>query len=229
MSSIRIDTPHLIIRTPVLEDAPALNTAVHASVAELRPWMPWAQQLPTIAETAENLAEAIAQTVADRDYRMLLFTRDGTLVGSSGLHDIDWRKPSGEIGYWVDTRHAGRGYASEATTAIADYAREVMGLRRIQIVVSDTNSRSWRIAERCGFTLEGVLLEHRINPDGNLDHTRIYARTAAEAVGSGRWAELHLQARSPRPMAQPQGWLAPRSAAGQSHPCGGPEAMPMAS
>jgi uridine phosphorylase len=201
MSAIRIDTPRLIIRTPVLEDAPALNAAIHASAAELRPWMPWAQQLPTPAETAANLTEAIAQTEADRDYRLLLFTRDGVLVGSSGLHGIDWRQPSGEIGYWVDTRHAGRGYASEATTAIAGYAREVMGLRRIQIVVSDTNSRSWRIAERCGFALEGVLREHRINPDGNRDHTRIYALTAGDAVGSGRWAQLHQQARAPRPMA----------------------------
>ena len=35
MSAIRIDTPRLIIRTPVLEDAPALNTGDRACWAAL--------------------------------------------------------------------------------------------------------------------------------------------------------------------------------------------------
>ncbi len=197
MTAIRIDTSRLIIRSPVQDDASAINAAIHASAPELRAWMPWADPLPTLDQTASNLAEAIAQTAADKDYRLLLTTRDGVLVGSSGVHGVDWRIPSGEIGYWLDTRHTGHGYAREAAAAIASFARSVMGLRRIQIVVADANMRSWRIAEQLGFPLEGVLHEHRINPGGLRDHTRIYASIDPAATGQEPWIGLHRRTIAP--------------------------------
>lgn len=197
MTTIRIDTPRLVIRSPVAEDAAALNAAVHASAAELRAWMPWANPLPTPEQTSANLAEAMAQTAVDKDYRLLITTRDGVLVGSSGIHDLNWRIPSGEIGYWLDTRHTGHGYAREAVAAIAAFARTVMGLRRIQIVVADANPRSWRIPEQLGFALEGMLREHRINPGGSRDHTRIYASVDPAATGQEPWIGLHRRAVAP--------------------------------
>ena len=197
MTAIHIDTSRLIIRSPVQDDAGAINAAIHASAPELRAWMPWADPLPTLDQTASNLAEAIAQTAADKDYRLLLTTRDSVLVGSSGIHGVDWRIPSGEIGYWLDTRHTGHGYAREAAAAIAAFARSVMGLRRIQIVVADATARSWRIAEQLGFPLEGVLREHRINPGGRRDHTRIYASIDPMATGQEPWVGLHRRAMAP--------------------------------
>jgi RimJ/RimL family protein N-acetyltransferase/uridine phosphorylase len=197
VTSIRIDTPRLILRSPLIADAAAINAAIHASANELQPWMPWATPLPTLEQTTANLAEAIAATERDAEFRLLLTLHDGTLVGSSGLHDIDWRLPRGEIGYWIDSRHAGRGYASEATAALTAYARDVMGLRRIAIIVSDSNPRSWRIPERLGYALEGVLHEHRINPDGRRDHTRIYACITPDAQGQEPWAGLQRQALMP--------------------------------
>lgn len=194
MTTIRIETPRLIIRSPLADDAGAINAAIHASATELRAWMPWANPLPTLDQTAANLAEAIALTAADKEYRLLLTTHAGVLVGSSGLHAIDWRIPCGEIGYWLDTRHTGVGYAREAVAAIAAFARSVMGLRRIQIVVADTNARSWRIAEQLGFPLEGVLREHRINPGGRRDHTRIYATSDPATTGQEPWIGLHRRA-----------------------------------
>lgn len=194
MTTIHLTSARLIIRSPRIEDAPAISAAVHASAAELQTWMPWATPLPTLEQSTANLAEAIAHTVADQEYRLLLTLRDGTLVGSSGIHALNWAIPRGEIGYWLDTRHAGRGYATEATEALTTFARDVMGLRRIEIIVSDRNVRSWRVPERLGYTLEGILREHRINPDGRRDHTRIYARVTPDARGQGPWAELHQRA-----------------------------------
>lgn len=198
MTAIHLASARLIIRSPRIEDAPAINAAVHASAAELRAWMPWATPLPTLEQTAANLVEAIAHTAADQDYRLLLTTLDGTLVGSSGIHAINWAVPRGEIGYWLDSRHAGRGYATEATEALTSFARSVMGLRRIEIIVSDRNVRSWRVPERLGYTLEGILREHRVNPDGRRDHTRMYACVTPEARGQGHWAELHQRATAAR-------------------------------
>ena len=45
-----------------------------------------------------------------QDLWLLLFEKGtSTIVGSSGLHRIEWEVPSFEIGYWVRTRYAGKG------------------------------------------------------------------------------------------------------------------------
>lgn len=195
MTSIRIDTPRLIIRSPTIEDAPAINAAIHASAASLQVWMPWATPLPTLEQTRDNLAEAIAKTDRDEEFRLLLCSHDGALVGSSGLHAIDWRIPKGEIGYWIADGATGKGYATEATAAIADFAFATMGLRRIEIIVSDGNPRSWRIPEKLGFEREAILRCHRVNPDGRVDHTRIYARINGAPVPQEPWAAIQRRAR----------------------------------
>ncbi len=194
MTDIRIDTPRLIIRSPRIEDAPAVSAAIHASAESLREWMPWADPLPSLEQSTANLAEAIERTKQDLEYRLLLFDRSGGLIGSSGLHALDWRIPRAEIGYWIDRRHAGNGYASEAVEAITRYASTRMGIRRVEIIVSDRNRVSWRIPERVGYALEGILREHRVNPDGRRDHTRIYAHITEDAAAEEPWAELHRRA-----------------------------------
>ena len=48
--------------------------------------------------------------------------------------------------------------------------------QRVEIRMDDLNVRSWRVAERAGFTLEGVLRADRLTVTGTLSNTRIYAR-----------------------------------------------------
>ena len=48
--------------------------------------------------------------------------------------------------------------------------------RRIEIRMDDRNERSWQVAERCGFELEGILRNYARREDGSLENTRIYAK-----------------------------------------------------
>jgi ribosomal-protein-serine acetyltransferase len=88
---------------------------------------------------------------------LLLLKGTNTLVGSSGLHDIDWAVPRFEIGYWVRTRYEGQGYITEAVLGITDFARNVLGARRLTIRCDTTNQRSAAVARRAGFEHEGTL------------------------------------------------------------------------
>lgn len=150
-------TTRLLIRAPKPGDGAVINAAIHASHAELKPWMPWAQTLPAVEETELLVRRKCAQFILREDLWFLLFTRDtGTLVGMSGLHRMDWNVPRFEIGYWASTPHAGRGYVTEAVRGIAEFARDHLRARRLEIRCDARNSRSIRVAERAGFTLEGV-------------------------------------------------------------------------
>lgn len=174
---IHIESERLIIRTPVIEDHIAVNQAIVKSLPELRTYMPWADKAPTLEETKINLQQAIELAEKDVDIRLLAFSREnGKFISSSGLHKIEWRIPRAEIGYWVRTTECGKGYAFETAQAITDYAMRELKFRRLEIIVSESNVKSWKIAEKLGYTLEAKQPLQRVNPDGSIDGTRLYAK-----------------------------------------------------
>jgi len=171
------DTDRLTIRAPRPGDGAELNVAVRESQEELKPWMPWAQTLPTPEESESNIRKAVAQFIAREDLRLLLFLKGtDTLVGSSGLHRINWTVPSFEIGYWMRTPYCGRGLMTEAVRGITEFARAKLGAHRVEIRMAETNIRSWQVAERAGFPLEATLHNEKRLGDGTLSHSRVYAK-----------------------------------------------------
>jgi RimJ/RimL family protein N-acetyltransferase len=52
---------------------------------------------------------------------------------------------------------------------------------RVELITDEENTRSRRVAERCGFTLEGVLRHERRAEDTGLRNTCVYARLPSGA------------------------------------------------
>lgn len=179
----RIATARLVLRPPRPGDGAVVNPAVSESIEDLRPWMPWATPAPTVEQTELWCRKAHAEFAARKQLPLLAFLRDApsTFVGSTGLHRIVWDVPSFEIGYWVRRRFVRQGYVSEAVEAITSFAFEVLGAERVEIRMDDRNERSWRVAERLGFPLEGVLRRESRAPDGTGRDTRVYAKTRPTA------------------------------------------------
>jgi len=174
------ETERMTVRTARPGDGRAVNNAIRESLAELQPWMIWAKAMPTVEETEAHGRQAHAKFHAREDlhYRGWLKGTD-TLAVASGLHRIDWAVPKFEIGYWVRTPLAGQGYVSEMVHALRAMAFETLNAERVEIRCDNANERSWRVAERCGFTLEGVLRRDSRAPDGSVRDTRVYARVRA--------------------------------------------------
>ncbi|MEW5986145.1 MAG: GNAT family N-acetyltransferase [Chloroflexota bacterium] len=172
------DSERLTIRCPLPGDGPEVNAAVVESWDELRPWMVWAKTLPTVDETEANLREAHARFLTRQSLRLLLFLKGThTLVGSSGLHSIDWSVPCFEIGYWLRTSFTGQGYATEAARAIANFAFDVLGAKRVGIRCDALNERSAAVARRLGFEHEGTLhCSNRHHLTGELRDEMIFAK-----------------------------------------------------
>ena len=184
-----IETPRLVLRAPRPGDGAALNEAVLESIEALQRWMPWAIPTPTPEQSESWCRTSAAEFIERKHFALLLLARQdtGTLVGSSGMKAIDWKVPRFEIGYWVRRRFEGQGYVTEAAGAIARFAFEHLGARRVEIRMDDRNERSWRVAERLGFRLEGVL-RNESREAGGLRDTRIYAVTDARELKEPRLA-----------------------------------------
>ena len=171
----QLETPRLLLRVPVLADAPRLNAAIVESFAELTRWMDWSAEPQSMEDTATFCVDARESWEADLRFGLVMIDKDdGLVVGGTGYPIIDWGVPKFEIGYWCRSTHAGRGYASEATQALASFAFDEMQAVRVELRMDDRNERSWRVAERMGFELEGVLRGDARNNDGNIRNTRVY-------------------------------------------------------
>lgn len=174
------ESARLTIRGPLPGDGAEVYTAVVESQAELKPWMPWAVDIPSAEDYEVRVREGQLKFLAREDlWLMLLLKGTHTIVGGSGLHRIDWSVPKFEIGYWVRTRFTGQGYATEAVNAIAAFAFDTLGARRVEIRCDARNARSVAVARRAGFTLEGTLRhEARHHLSNELRDTLVFARVA---------------------------------------------------
>ncbi len=176
----QFESERLIIRAPRAGDGAPINAAIHESLAELRPWMPWADPAPTVEDTEIVMRRGAAHWLLRENMPMVLWRKsDGLFVGGSGLHQLDWSVPRMEIGYWVRTSLAGQGYITEAVRAITQFAVEQLGARRIEIRCDADNVRSAAVAERAGYHLEARFGQHMRSPQGDLRDTLVYVMIPA--------------------------------------------------
>src|SRR5829696_8246593 len=172
------ETERLLIRSPLPGDGPEMHAAVNESLGELTPWMPWPKEHRTVEDSEASARQARSRFVGREDLMLLLLLRGPqTLLGSSGLHWIDWEVPKFEIGYWCRTRFTGQGYVTEAVRGISAFAFDALGARRVEIRCDSLNHPSVRVAQRAGFRLEGELQNNEVGTDGSAKDTLIFALT----------------------------------------------------
>ncbi|MEV7782242.1 GNAT family N-acetyltransferase [Kitasatospora sp. NPDC088351] len=137
--------------------ATALNAAVRANLDHLRPWMEWAAEAPTRAQTGRLTAAGAAAWDAGTDFIYLagLDARPGSVIGAFGLHG---RIGPGalEIGYWVSAEHVGRGIATAAARALTETALALPGIERVEIRCDQANGPSAAVPRKLGYRLDRV-------------------------------------------------------------------------
>jgi ribosomal-protein-serine acetyltransferase len=132
-----------------------LHERIRRNRARLRLFEPWAVEETSLevgrAYTRAQLEEWMEGRALPLAIRYL-----GEPVGAVGLR-IDPAARTAELGFWIDVAIEGRGAATRAASAVIAYAFSTLELARIEIRTTANNERARAVAERLGFTLEGVL------------------------------------------------------------------------
>ena len=111
-----VETERLLLRATRAGMGEAISQAVNESLAQLKPWRPWAQEPPS-PEDSET----------------------------------------------------------EFTRALVRFSRSALGACRLEICCDARNAASRRVAEKSGFTLEGIHRSRRRDVSGELADSCMYA------------------------------------------------------
>jgi RimJ/RimL family protein N-acetyltransferase len=170
---VSLETERLLLRAPVTDDAEALapmyaDPEVMRYVGDGRPL--------TRAETERSVKRMVQRWEADG---FGLFTtvrkEDGTVIGRVGLlvWNADTWEPTTraesengrtevEVGYTLGRDYWGQGYATEAASAVRDYALRELGADRLIALIIHGNTASENVARKLGLRYErDVLLGRR--------------------------------------------------------------------
>lgn len=112
---------------------------------------------PLTLRDEEVFLEKLGQSEHDLALGVAVRTTD-QLIGVTGFHHLDFKDRHcsfgisiGEKGEW------GKGYGTEATALMVQYAFDTLNLNRVWLHVFEYNQRGIRAYEKVGFKREGVL------------------------------------------------------------------------
>jgi RimJ/RimL family protein N-acetyltransferase len=97
----------------------------------------------------------------------------GEIVGNVNLHRFFERNRRCETGYAIASAHQGKGYATEALTALIEYGLRELDINRFEADINPANTASRRVLDRLGFRLEGLMPERWVTC-GKTEDTAFY-------------------------------------------------------
>jgi RimJ/RimL family protein N-acetyltransferase len=104
----------------------------------------------------------------------IVLRKDGALIGSISLMEIDRQYEHAELGYWIGKPYWNSGYCTEAAEAILHYGFAVLDLNRIHAYHFGRNPASGRVMEKIGMTREGCRRQH-VKKWGAFEDLEMYA------------------------------------------------------
>ena len=165
----------VILRFPSLEDVdailpafidPELREAGNLPAFDREGLVASLQELPVLAERGRLLALAAVDSGS------------GEVVGGGTLHHLDEERKIVEIGYFVLPHARRRGVATTIARMLAEHAFS-LGMERVAAYVNVGNTASERVADRAGFTREGVV-RSMPKPDGRRIDKTLYSLLPGE-------------------------------------------------
>lgn len=142
-----VETPRLVLSVPTAADG-GLVFQRYASDEEVTRYLGWRRHR-TVADTEGFLDFSAKQWAREGAGPYLIWSaEDGRLLGGTGLG----LEPGNQAvtGYVLAKDAWGKGYATEALTAMVEVATDI-GVLRLYALCHPQHRASWHVLEKCGF------------------------------------------------------------------------------
>ena len=111
---------------------------------------------------------------------------DGAGLATIGLHLAAGDTGLAEVGYWLAREARGHGAATIAVQVVSRWALTELGIERLSLQTAPGNVASQGVAERAGFTREGLLRAWMPTPDGRR-HSVMFSLLATDIALGASW------------------------------------------
>ncbi|MFX1511394.1 MAG: GNAT family N-acetyltransferase [Promethearchaeota archaeon] len=161
----KIETPRLIIRKYTKGDGESLLNLLESNNNReyLQDHVDEASTINTQKEAENRIRELRAFWDAGERFVMgMWYKTTNRYIGQIWIEPKEWKVPSFELGWFLEQTHQGQGIATEAVRRAIDFLFNDLKAHKIIVYTRDNNVKSYKLAERCGFTREGHLRDHGI-------------------------------------------------------------------
>ena len=141
---------------------------------------------PNLVEHSRRFLERAMRSKSDVVFAIIERETD-RYIGNIGLHHIDHLARNAMFGIVIGVPECwGKGYGTEATQLVVDYAFHRLNLHRLELEVAAPHAAARRAYERAGFKVEGTRREARYMDGRYLDAVVMgILRSDWEAVRTG--------------------------------------------
>jgi RimJ/RimL family protein N-acetyltransferase len=153
-----LETSRLLLRRIEYSDSEAvLAYRIKPEVARFQSW-----ETPNLGEIRIFAAEMEILPVNQPGtwFQLVLVLREsGSVIGDIGMHFLPQDSPQVEVGITLDSVYQGKGYATEALSAVLEYLFLTLNKHRIFASVDPRNGASVALLERVGMRREAHFRE----------------------------------------------------------------------
>ena len=164
------DTARLRLRRPRPEDASAIFHS-YAQDPEVTRYLTWRPHR-SVDDTERFIQECIS--CWDGGARCPWVIERLEDIALVGMIDARLRGPGVTVGYVIAPAEWGKGYATEALSAVTDRILELPGIFRVWGVCDVENTASARVMHKAGMIREGILRRYIIHPNISLEPRDVY-------------------------------------------------------
>lgn len=155
----QVDGPRIQLKARSRDHAEEMFAMIDRNRQHLRPWMPWESVTLKVEDSAAYLDMTISWREKRSTFDYSIFESSTfKMIGSFGIHSINWDRKTCELGYWIDKASEGNGFITEAVQLGEKLAGD-LGFHRVIITCDRENQRSQKVPKSLGYKLESLTID----------------------------------------------------------------------
>jgi [ribosomal protein S5]-alanine N-acetyltransferase len=160
LTVLPIKTKRFLLRDFQAEDWTAVH--MYAADPDVVQYMDWGPNSEDETKKFIDLAIKSSQFKPRMDFELAIIDSDtNELIGGAGIHIANAQHRAGWMGYCLNKKYWGKGFATEAATALLSFGFTQLGLHRIYAAVFPGNTASANVLKKIGMCHEGRFRDHR--------------------------------------------------------------------
>ena len=156
----------ILLKEVEMQDAEVIFNTIVDERSYMDEWLPFVEITQDLSFTRKYIESYLDSDKVDLTC-IILYKQQ--FAGIIGLKDTDFDNKKTEIGYWLSESFQHKGIVTRSGKTLLNYIFNEIELNRVQLKAATENIKSQAVAERLGFTLEGIERDGELHSRGFVD------------------------------------------------------------